>query len=143
LFSQLNTCKFLCRIMISHFGLPMLDNNIYPVDHRLSTNTQISSLGTNNHCHQRSIRRHYLKWILCNLVFTVNYLRLILYQYKFMNQTRYKASYLMMLATLTKHLLDIQPNEIYSTGSTRSSIFWCVIKYRCKFDLLTYLTSIF
>jgi hypothetical protein len=48
-----------------------------------------------------------------------------------------------MLATLTKHLLDIQPNEIYLTGSTRSSIFLCVTKYKDKFDVLTYLTYIF
>jgi hypothetical protein len=60
-----------------------------------------------------------------------------------MNQTWYKASYLIMLATLTKHLLDIQPNEIYLTGSTRSSIFLCVTKYKDKFDVLTYLTYIF
>jgi hypothetical protein len=60
-----------------------------------------------------------------------------------MNQTQYKASYLIMLAALTKHLLDIQPNEIYLTASTRSSIFYVFTKYRGKFDLFTYLTYIF
>jgi|UPI000221B90F hypothetical protein len=60
-----------------------------------------------------------------------------------MHRTRYRAFYLKIFVTLTNQLLDIQPNEIYSIGSMRSSIFRCATQCKGKFTVLTCLTSIY